>query len=144
MLVFGKHRWIGETGAKYHFNVTLTDNGIPEGGGIYVFVRRRFVFFLEPLYVGKAKNFKSRILRHERWNEAWWERGATERHFLKMSNGAKRSRVEEDLIRRLQPPMNNEHIPRNKRDAPNDGRLRKEFELPMWRRCIRWLARRLW
>ena len=57
MLVFGRHRWNGETGAGYDFNVTLTDRGIPDGGGIYVFVRRRFVFFLKPLYVGKSEEF---------------------------------------------------------------------------------------
>lgn len=144
MILFGRHRWNGETGSGYSFNITLTDNGIPEGGGIYVFVRRRFVFFLRPLYVGKAKSFKSRMFKHERWPEAWWQRGATERHFLKIENGAKRSRVEEDLIRNLKPPMNNEHIPRGKHDAPNDEKLRREFEMPAWRRCLRWLRRRLW
>lgn len=144
MIVFGRHRWNGETGTGYDFNVTLTDNGVPEGGGIYVFVRRRCVFFLRPLYVGKAKSFKSRMFNHERWDEAWWKRGATERHFLSIENGTKRSRVEEDLIRNLKPPMNDEHIPRGKNDAPNDNKLRKEFELPVWRRCLRWIARRLW
>lgn len=144
MLIFGKHRWNGETGAGYHFNVTLTDNGVPDGGGIYVFVRRRFVFFLKPLYVGKAKSFQSRIFGHERWNEAWWEHGATERHFLNIGSEKKRRRVEEDLIRNLQPPMNDEHIPRGKDDAPNNKKLRKEYELPIWRRCIRWIARRIW
>ena len=59
MIVFGAHPWFGETGRKYKFNVTLTDRGIPNGGGIYIFVRRRFVFFLEPLYIGKATNLKS-------------------------------------------------------------------------------------
>ena len=144
MLLFGRHRWNGETGNGYDFNITLTNRGIPEGGGIYVFVRRRFVFFLKPLYVGKAKNFRSRISRHERWAEAWWNRGATERHFLKIDSGSRRSRVEEDLIRNLRPPMTDEHIPRSERDAPNDVKLRREFHLPMWRRCLRWIARRLW
>jgi len=137
MIVFGKHIWRGETGTGYNFNVTLTDRGIPDGGGIYVFVRRRFVFFLQPLYIGKATTFKSRLKKHERWADAWWLKGATERHLLREKNGKKRSRIEEDLIRRYHPPMNNEHVPRSKDDAPNDRKLRKTWRnwpLRIWRR----------
>ena len=77
MLIFGWHNWHGETGRSYRFNITLTDKGLPKGGGVYVFVRRRFVFWLEPLYIGKAANFQNRLIGHERWREAWWNRGAS-------------------------------------------------------------------
>ena len=133
MIVFGAHPWIGETGRKYKFNVTLTDKGVPAGGGIYVFARRRFVFFLEPLYIGTATSFRSRVLGHERWSEAWWNRGATERHFLKVPNARDRARIEEDLIRRYQPAMNNVLVPRGQHDAPNNRRLAR-----------RWRRKRFW
>ena len=119
MLIFGSHRWRGESGKTYRFNITLTPRGIPQkGGGIYIFVRRRFVFFLQPLYVGKAANLKARHKAHERWWEAYWKHGATERHFMKISTESARKRIEEDLIRGLKPMMNNMLVPRGKDDAP--------------------------
>lgn len=133
MIVFGAHPWFGESGRKYKFNVTLTDKGVPQGGGIYVFVRRRFVFFLKPLYIGKATSFRSRVIGHERWPEAWWNRGATERHFLKVEGARDRAWIEEDLIRHYQPVMNDILIPRSVHDAPNNKRLAR-----------RWRRKRFW
>jgi len=127
MLIFGWHAWHGETGKSYRFNVTLTDKGLPDEGGVYVFVRRRFVFWLQPLYVGKAANFKSRLIGHERWKEAWWKRGATERHVLCIKSRKDHARIEEDLIRGLKPVMNNIHVPRSRKDAPNDKKLKKNW-----------------
>lgn len=123
-ILFGWHTWWGESGRPYRFKITLTPKGLPSEGGIYVFVQRRFVFFLFPLYIGKAANFKSRLIGHERWWEAWWKRGATERHVLVLKKPADRARVEEDLIRRYQPRMNNILVPRGSNDAPNNKRLR--------------------
>ena len=123
IIPFGLHRWRGESGRAYWFNITLTHNGIPDTAGIYVFVRRRYFFFLEPLYVGKATSFRSRVIGHERWSEAWWARGATERHFMRCKNARDRSRVEEDLIRGLKPKMNTVYIPKGPNDAPNNPRL---------------------
>ncbi|MEL7480850.1 MAG: GIY-YIG nuclease family protein [Pseudomonadota bacterium] len=125
MIIFGRHRWHGETGRAYRFNITLTDKGLPDDGGVYIFVKRSFVFWLKPLYVGKAANFKSRLIGHERWIEAWHKRGATERHVLCLEDRDDHSRIEEDLIRGLRPPMNDIHIPRGRTDAPNDKRLRR-------------------
>ena len=123
-ILFGWHTWWGESGRPYRFKITLTPKGLPNDGGIYVFVQRRFVFFLFPLYIGKAANFKSRLIGHERWWEAWWKRGATERHVLVLKKESDRARVEEDLIRRYQPRMNNILVPRGSNDAPNNKRLR--------------------
>lgn len=128
MLLFGWHAWHGETGKSHRFNVTLTDKGLPDGGGVYIFVRRRFVFWLQPLYVGKAANFKNRLIGHERWKEAWWKRGATERHILCLDSRKAQARIEEDLIRGLKPPMNNIHVPRSRTDAPNDKRLKRLWQ----------------
>ncbi len=132
MLLFGWHVWRGESGRRYRFNITLTDGGLPDAGGVYVFVRRRFVFFLEPLYVGKATNFQNRLLGHERWSEAWWSRGATERHIMRVKDARERARREEDLIRALKPVMNNQLVPRGAGDAPVDARLRRAWTL---KRC---------
>jgi excinuclease UvrABC nuclease subunit len=114
MFLFGTHYWKGESGRRYRFKITLTKDGLPkdETGGIYVFVRRRFVFFLEPLYVGKAHDLRSRLLGHEKWPRAFWYYGATERHVhYPIAEEAERRRVETDLIRGLKPRMNDVEIP---------------------------------
>lgn len=130
--LFGWHTWYGESGQAYRFKITLTRKGITEGSGVYIFVRRRFAFFLFPLYIGKATNLKSRLYGHERWWEAWWNRGATERHVLIVRGGMDRARVEEDLIRRYQPKMNNILIPRGEHDAPRHAGLRKAWRWRRW------------
>lgn len=135
MLIFGSHYWRGESGRRYPFNVTLTPRGVPKtGGGIYVFVQRRFVFFMQPLYIGKAVNFRSRHKAHERWWEAYWHRGATERHFMPVKTETERKRIEEDLIRRYSPVMNTVLVPSGKDDAPRDSKLRRMWK---WRRKFR-------
>ncbi|NWG54212.1 MAG: GIY-YIG nuclease family protein [Hydrogenophilaceae bacterium] len=114
MFLFGWHRWKGESGKRYRFKITLTKNGLPKGddGGIYIFVRRRFVFFLEPIYVGKAANLRSRLMGHEKWGRAFWYYGATERHVHgPIAEEAERRRIEEDLIHGLKPRMNDVEIP---------------------------------
>ena len=127
-MFFGLHRWRGETGRKYWFNITLTDEGLPKEGGIYIFVRRRFAFFLEPLYVGKAASLRGRCVGHERWGEAWWIRGVTERHVMVVKTEDQRRRIEEDLIRGLKPRMNDMLLPRSVDDAPNDKKLHKRWK----------------
>lgn len=128
MILFGLHRWRGESGKRYWFNITLTDKGLPKDGGIYVFVRRHYIFWLQPLYVGKAASLKGRLIGHERWAEAWWRRGATERHIATFKTEAERRRVEEDLIRGLKPVMNGMLVPRSTDDAPNDAKLNKKWK----------------
>jgi hypothetical protein len=115
MFLFGAHSWKGETGRRYRFACVLTKKGLPkEGvGGIYIFVRRRWVFFLEALYVGKAHDLRNRLLGHEKWGRAYWYYGATERYVLgPIAEEAERRQVEEDLIRSLKPRMNDVEIPR--------------------------------
>lgn len=135
MFLFGKHSWRGESGKRYSFRITLTAAGLPnDTGGIYVFVRRRFGFFLEPLYVGKAANLRGRLVGHEKWSRAYWWYGATERHVLRVSEETDRRRIEEDLIRGLAPPMNDMMIPQGARDAPSDRQLRMTWFRRNWRR----------
>ncbi len=139
MLFFGRHGWRGESGRTYMFQSVLTKSGIPgDSGGIYVFVRRRFAFFLTPLYVGKAANLRERLLGHEKWGDAWWLKGATERHVLKVRTESERRMIEEDLIRGLRPPMNDIMMPRSEEDAPRTAALRRQW---MWRRKVEaWLS----
>ncbi len=138
MLLFGWHVWRGESGARYRFKVTLTKNGLPEPGGIYVMVRRRFVIFLEPLYVGKAHSLRGRLLGHEKWGRAYWYYGATERHILSVDEERERQIIEEDLIRGLKPRMNDVMVPRSATDLPSHGALRKKWIDRNWMKL--WLS----
>jgi hypothetical protein len=134
MFFFGKHTWRGESGERYSFNCALTRHGIPnDSGGIYVFVRRRYAFFLQALYVGKAANLRGRLIGHEKWGKAWWILGATERHVMRVSTETQRRQIEEDLIRDLRPRMNDMQVPRCEDDAPTTPALRRKWE---FRRAI--------
>jgi hypothetical protein len=134
IFLFGWHVWRGETGKRYRFKITLTKGGLPPDGvgGIYVMVRRRFVFFLEPLYVGKAADLRSRLLGHEKWGRAYWFYGATERHVMRIATEADRQKIEEDLIRKLKPRMNDQMIPESKKDAPTNAELRRQWKTRHW------------
>lgn len=138
MIPFGWHVWRGESGARYRFKITLTKKGLPDTGGVYVFVRRRFVFFMEPLYVGKAAGLRSRLVGHEKWGRAYWYYGATERHVLHIPQERERQIVEEDLIRSLKPRMNDMMVPRGARDLPRSGALRKKWMDRNWMKI--WLG----
>jgi hypothetical protein len=128
MIPFVTHVWRGESGNRYFFKVVLTKDGLPDDdkvGGVYVFARRRFGLFVEPLYVGKATSFRERLLGHEKWGRAFWWYGATERHIITIKDAQNREVVEEDLIRGLKPAMNDMMIPRSKKDAPRHAELRQ-------------------
>lgn len=121
MFFFGSHTWRGESGRRYRFKCVLTKKDLPDAGvgGIYVFVRRRWAFLLEPLYVGKAHDLRNRLLGHEKWPRAFWYYGATERYVLgPIRDEADRRRIEEDLIRSLKPRMNDMEIPQAKEARP--------------------------
>lgn len=114
MFFFGPHSWRGESGRRYRFRCVLTTKGLPPSGvgGIYVFVRRRWGFLMEALYVGKAHDLRSRLMGHEKWPRAFWYYGATERYVLgPIRDEIDRRRIEEDLIRGLKPRMNDQEIP---------------------------------
>lgn len=125
MFLFGGRSWRGESGKRYRFRCVLTTKGLPpEGvGGIYIFVRRRWVFFLEALYVGKAHDLRSRLMGHEKWPRAFWYYGATERYVHgPILEETERRQVEEDLIRGLRPRMNDMEIPQ----VAADGSIKPE------------------
>jgi hypothetical protein len=117
MFLFDHKIWRGESGRLYRFQVTLTRRGIPDYGGVYIFVRRRFVFFLTAVYVGKATNFRDRLYGHEKFAKAVFDHGVTERHVYRIATEHDRAAVEEDLIRALKPRMNDVMMPRSETDA---------------------------
>ncbi len=121
MFFFGAHSWRGASGRRYRFKCVLTKAGLPPGGvgGIYIFVRRRFGFWLEPLYVGKATDLRSRLMGHEKWSRAYWYYGATERYVLgPIRDEVDRRRIAEDLIKGLKPRMNDMEIPQARAARP--------------------------
>ncbi len=110
--------WRGESGQKYIFKINWFNRGLPKDhGGIYVMVRRRFLVFFKPLYIGKAADLRSRLMGHERWREAWIH-GATERHIMKVGYENVRQEIEEDLIRRYKPKLNDMMVPGENDDGP--------------------------
>jgi hypothetical protein len=134
MLLFGWHVWRGDSGRRYRFKVTLTRHGIPDYGGIYIFVRRQFVFFLTPVYVGKATNFKERLFGHEKFARAVFDHGVTERHVMQVATEHDRASIEEDLIRGLKPKMNDMMMPRSATDAAVHEPLGFGWSIQNWLR----------
>jgi len=141
IIFFGAHFWRGESGKQYMFSCALTKDGIPENsGGIYVFVKRHWGLFLQPLYVGKAANLRGRLVGHEKWGKAWWILGATERHVMRVHGEMERRQIEEDLIRGLKPRMNDMQVPRNVDDMPTTPALAAKWKfhraMTNWLRSI--------
>ena len=89
-------------------------------------VKRSWLLFLKPVYIGKASNLQSRLIGHERWDEAR-KKGARERHFLCVRSEDKRQRIEEDLIRKHKPKLNSIHMPKDHCDAPNHRDLKRRW-----------------
>jgi hypothetical protein len=141
MLFFGAHSWRGQSGRRYRFKCVLTRQGLPPAGsgGIYMFVRRRFAFFLEVLYVGKAHDLRSRLMGHEKWGRAFWYYGATERYVLgPIRDEVDRRRIEEDLIKGLKPRMNDMEIPQAKAAKPRrTAQAARLFDMSFGRRTQR-------
>jgi hypothetical protein len=75
-------------------------------GGVYIFsgANANSTHWLAH-YVGETVSFKNRLPCHERWDEAW-ANGATHVHALAASPEATRLRIQDELIRSLQPPLN--------------------------------------
>jgi hypothetical protein len=125
MIFKKKYFWRGESNELYRFSICHSVDDVPTYSGIYVFARRRFIFFIKPLYVGKARNLWQRIDGHDRWLDAQ-NKGANEIH-IRHADEVKLDRIEEDIIRFLKPKLNNIHIPRGDLDAPNHKKLRSKW-----------------
>ena len=126
MMFSNKHRWRGETGETWRFSIAREDADIPDAGGIYIMVKRNWRFRLTPIYIGKASNLRSRLIGHERWQEAR-AKGARRRHYLCVRSESKRQRIEEDLIRHYRPQLNAVLKPKDPCDAPNHKDLKRRW-----------------
>jgi len=123
MIPYGWHVWRGESNRRYRFKITKSIEALPDAGGIYVMVHRTLFFFLHPVYIDKASNLQNRHNAHERWHEAR-KKGASERHYLCIRSESKRSKFEEDLIRRYKPKLNRMLKPSSSEDAQNQKDLK--------------------
>ncbi|MFO0823185.1 MAG: hypothetical protein U0792_08700 [Gemmataceae bacterium] len=73
--------------------------------GVYVFCGLNRNNQWVALYIGQTNCFAERMPTHERWQEAV-RRGATHVHAMTVPLAANRDRIEEELIRVYQPPLN--------------------------------------
>jgi len=126
MLFSGRRSWQGESGETWRFSLARQDTDIPDAGGIYIMARRVWLFRKVPVYIGKASNLRSRLIGHERWDEAH-KTGARLRYYLRVRSENKRQRIEEDLIREYLPVLNEIHKPKHDCDAPNHKALRRRW-----------------
>lgn len=125
MIPYGWHVWRGESNQRYRFKITRSESELPTAPGIYVMVRRTAFFWLKPVYIGKAASLATRLGDHEKWYKGLYKYNATERHYMTIQKEDERQRVEEDLVRRYKPVMNDMLVPRSGKDAPNHAKLKR-------------------
>jgi hypothetical protein len=140
MNLFGHHVWQGETGRRHRFRVTRSLSELPADPGIYVMVRRTALFWVTPIYIGKAASLSDRLEDHEKWYKALYKFRAKERHVLRVATEDDRRRIEEDLIRHYRPVMNDMLVPRTATDAPNHDQLRRRWLKRSKRLRGRWMS----
>lgn len=91
--------------SSYEFEINLPDADWLDVPGIYIFSKlnenKRWV----AMYIGQADSLKERFSNHEKWDEAK-RKGMTRIHAMHVAKQADRDAIEEDLIKKYQPPMN--------------------------------------
>jgi excinuclease UvrABC nuclease subunit len=100
-------KWPLGNGQFLNFEVYSQNTGWNALGGLYIFTRLQAGNW-QPLYVGQAENFQTRLPSHERLDEAV-RNGATHIHATVVRQQGQRDEWERMLIRTLQPPMNAQH-----------------------------------
>ena len=75
--------------------------------GLYIFAYKVGIYW-QALYIGQTNDFSSRLVSHERYEEAV-RKGATHIHAMVVPLAAKRDTLEQLLIAHLQPKMNEHH-----------------------------------
>jgi hypothetical protein len=76
--------------------------------GIYAFCSVNPNGTYRPFYIGQASSFKNRLPNHERWASAS-RLGATFILAVAIPLQTERDSIERQLIRQLQPPLNDHH-----------------------------------
>lgn len=93
--------------AGHNFEVLPKDANWSTAAGVYMFAHhngRGYVI----LYVGQTDNFRERMRYHDRWDEAV-RRGARFILATCVPRQLDRDALERQLIRQMQPPMNQMH-----------------------------------
>ena len=93
------------TWLTYDFTVYTKEANWNNTGGIYIFTGKNPQGLWVPLYIGKADNFQSRLVSHERWDESI-RAGATHVRARGVAQEATREAIEAELIRNYQPKLN--------------------------------------
>lgn len=111
MSQLGTRNVAGESGTKYKFNIYTTTHSFPDSAGVYIFTKRTKKndhYSYRYLYVGETSSFEDRITSsHSKWNDAK-KKGMNCIFIHRMSGSTKSSRqeVEEDIIERWNPSLN--------------------------------------
>jgi excinuclease UvrABC nuclease subunit len=92
--------------SSYNFYVFTDRTNWNESPGVYIFCGLTAQNQWEAYYIGKTENFADRLPNHDRWKEAVAQFGATHIHAIVVNRAADRAAIEEELIQRFQPPMN--------------------------------------
>jgi hypothetical protein len=79
-------------------------NAVP---GIYIFAGHYTPDMWVAQYVGQTDSFARRLPNHDRWAEAV-RRGATHIHVMVLRSPRDRDRIEAEMIRHLQPSLNDQ------------------------------------
>lgn len=98
--------------AVYHFTLYPAEKQFNRIAGIYCFLiipptteNQQPLTFYNLLYVGITNNFQSRLKQHHKIGAAL-ELGMTHIGILKISSGKKRKKIERDILKHLNPPLN--------------------------------------
>lgn len=93
------------TWSSYDFDVYLQNGAWNDVAGIYIFSYQTQGGSWFAVYVGQTESFANRIPNHERWREAV-RLGATHVHAMTVPQPFRREVIEQELIRLLQPQLN--------------------------------------
>lgn len=109
--------WQGSSGNWYEFDVARTRRAWDATGGIYMFVKPGDYPTMEAggpiaLFIAQTQSFSDSLARHDVWAAAQ-QLGAAEIHLLPISDTAKRTMIEQDIIKAQSPILNRIQPPRS-------------------------------
>jgi len=103
-------KWPGQSGKEYEYSIHPIETSFPKKPGNYVFAKKTEANKWSPCYIGQTKNLDERLDDHEK-EECAIRNGATHIHAHLSSEDERVRKAEEaDLIRRWQPPCNDQLV----------------------------------
>ena len=104
--------WLGRDFGVYEVENDHLEQNWSEVGGLYVFARRVTgvpdASEWQALYVGKCQSFESRLPNHNKLPEVK-PYGVFHVHLCPVENESCREQIEKEMIRTLNPPLNDQH-----------------------------------